>query len=119
MISTLILTRNEEADLPGCLESVAWCDDVHVFDSCSTDKTAEIARSRGANFTQREFDGYASQRNAACVVQANDVRVIGAELCVRQRDRLGEPIRHQLPLLCIRVEHRAARRHRDEVWAER
>jgi len=65
MISTLILTRNEEADLPGCLESVAWCDDVHVFDSCSTDRTAEIARSRGANLTQREFDGYASQRNAA------------------------------------------------------
>ena len=65
MISTLILTRNEEADLPGCLDSVAWCDDVHVFDSCSTDRTAEIARSHGANFTQREFDGYASQRNAA------------------------------------------------------
>jgi len=65
MISTLILTRNEEADLPGCLESVAWCDDVHVFDSCSTDRTAEIARSHGANFIQREFDGYASQRNAA------------------------------------------------------
>lgn len=65
MISVLILTRNEEQDLPGCLESVSWCDDVHVFDSFSTDRTEEIAGSRGVNFVQRKFDGYASQRNAA------------------------------------------------------
>lgn len=65
MISVLILTRNEEQDLPGCLESVAWSDDIHVFDSFSTDRTAEIARTAGAHVTQRVFDGYASQRNAA------------------------------------------------------
>lgn len=65
MISVLILTRNEELDLPGCLDSVSWCDDVFVFDSFSTDATAEIARSRNAKFVQRKFDGYASQRNAA------------------------------------------------------
>jgi glycosyltransferase involved in cell wall biosynthesis len=65
MISVLILTKNEEQDLPGCLESVAWSDDVHVFDSMSTDRTAEIARNAGANFAQRAFDGYSSQKNAA------------------------------------------------------
>jgi glycosyltransferase involved in cell wall biosynthesis len=65
MISVLILTRNEEQDLPGCLDSVAWSDDIHVFDSFSTDRTAEIARAAGAHVTQRAFDGYASQRNAA------------------------------------------------------
>lgn len=65
MISVLILTKNEEKDLPGCLESVAWCDDVHVLDSFSTDGTEAIARASGVNFVQREFDGYASQRNAA------------------------------------------------------
>ena len=65
MISVLILTRNEEQDLPGCLDSVAWCDDVHVFDSESTDETAAIAQARGATVTTRPFDGYARQRNAA------------------------------------------------------
>ncbi len=65
MISVLILTKNEEQDLPGCLDSVAWSDDIHVFDSFSTDRTAEIARAAGAHVTQRAFDGYASQRNAA------------------------------------------------------
>jgi glycosyltransferase involved in cell wall biosynthesis len=65
MISVLILTRNEEQDICGCLESVAWSDDVHVFDSYSADRTAELASALGATVTHRHFDGYASQRNAA------------------------------------------------------
>jgi glycosyltransferase involved in cell wall biosynthesis len=64
-VSVLILTLNEEHDLPGCLDSVAWSDDIHIFDSNSTDRTAEIARSRGATVTTRTFDTYAAQRNAA------------------------------------------------------
>ena len=65
MISVLILTKNEELDLPGCLDSVSWSDDVFVFDSFSTDRTSEIARARGVNLVQRTFDGYSRQRNAA------------------------------------------------------
>jgi glycosyltransferase involved in cell wall biosynthesis len=65
MISVLILTRNEERDLPGCLESVSWSDDVHVFDSHSTDGTVEIARAAGATVHTRRFDDYATHRNAA------------------------------------------------------
>ena len=65
MISVLILTLNEEQDLPGCLDSVAWCDDIHVFDSGSTDRTAEIARERGAKVKVRAFDSFAAQRNAS------------------------------------------------------
>ena len=63
MISVLILTRNEEQDLPGCLESVAWSDDIHVYDSLSTDKTLEIAEKFGAKVTQRQFDNWASHQN--------------------------------------------------------
>lgn len=64
-VSVLILTKNEEQDLPGCLRSVNLSDDVHVFDSFSTDATCNIAREFGAKVSQRKFDGYASQRNAA------------------------------------------------------
>jgi glycosyltransferase involved in cell wall biosynthesis len=64
-ISVLILTKNEEHDLPGALASVAWCDDIHVFDSQSSDATVEIARAAGAAVHIRAFDDYASQRNAA------------------------------------------------------
>lgn len=65
MISVLILTKNEQRDLPAALASVAWSDDIHVFDSHSTDATAEIARAAGAHIHTRAFDDYAAQRNAA------------------------------------------------------
>ncbi|OHB61968.1 MAG: hypothetical protein A2Y76_13720 [Planctomycetes bacterium RBG_13_60_9] len=63
--SVLILTLNEEVNLPGCLESVGWSDDVVVFDSYSSDRTVEIAKTAGARVIQRRFDNYASQRSAA------------------------------------------------------
>jgi glycosyltransferase involved in cell wall biosynthesis len=63
MISVLILTKNEQQDLPGCLDSVAWSDDVHVYDSFSTDGTLEIARKAGAHVTQRVFDNWAAHQN--------------------------------------------------------
>ncbi|SOE98700.1 Glycosyltransferase involved in cell wall bisynthesis [Burkholderia sp. OK233] len=63
-VSVLILTKNEEKDLPGCLESVIeWCDDIHVYDSHSTDRTVELARLLGAKITLREFDNWASHQN--------------------------------------------------------
>jgi glycosyltransferase involved in cell wall biosynthesis len=63
MISILILTKNEEQDLPSCLESVRWSDDIHVYDSYSEDRTLEIARAAGAHITQRFFDNWSSHQN--------------------------------------------------------
>ena len=53
MLSVLILTRNEQLDLPGCLDSLRWSNDIVVYDSYSTDSTETIARSYGARFIQR------------------------------------------------------------------
>jgi glycosyltransferase involved in cell wall biosynthesis len=55
-ISILILTLNEQKNLPDCLESVAWSDDIHVYDSMSTDETCGIAERAGAHVTQRAYD---------------------------------------------------------------
>jgi glycosyltransferase involved in cell wall biosynthesis len=63
MISILILTKNEEQDLPGCLASIAWSDDIHVFDSFSDDKTVVIAKNAGATVTQRVFDNWSAHQN--------------------------------------------------------
>ncbi len=63
MFSILILARNEEADLPACLDSVRGCDDVVVLDSMSTDRTREIALESGARVETRAFDDFGSQRN--------------------------------------------------------
>jgi glycosyltransferase involved in cell wall biosynthesis len=62
-ISVLILTKNEEQDLPACLQSVRWCDDVHVLDSLSSDRTLEIARAAGCVVTQRKFDNWSTHQN--------------------------------------------------------
>lgn len=56
-ISVLILTKNEQQDLPGCLASVGWADDIHIFDSGSTDETIGLARQAGAKATVRDYGG--------------------------------------------------------------
>jgi glycosyltransferase involved in cell wall biosynthesis len=53
MISVLIPTKNEQQDLPGCLHSVSWSDDVHVYDSGSKDATLSLAARAGAHVTVR------------------------------------------------------------------
>lgn len=62
-LSILVLTLNEEPNVAGCLDSVAWCDDVVVLDSFSSDRTVALAREKGVRVVQREFDNYAGQRN--------------------------------------------------------
>jgi glycosyltransferase involved in cell wall biosynthesis len=62
-ISFLVLTLNEQCDLPGCLQSIAWSSDIAVYDSCSTDRTQEIAVSSGARIVERPFDNWASHQN--------------------------------------------------------
>lgn len=64
-VSVMIFTLNEEVHLPSCLASLAWCDDVLVIDSFSSDRTEAICRERGVRFHQRAFDGFAGQRNWA------------------------------------------------------
>ncbi|MGG6269892.1 glycosyltransferase family 2 protein [Leptolyngbya sp. AN03gr2] len=56
-ISVLIPARNEEANLPACLESVARADEVFVVDSQSSDRSVEIAERYGANVVQFHFNG--------------------------------------------------------------
>src|SRR5258708_12174524 len=65
MISVLILTLNEEANLPACLESAKWRDDVIVLDSLSTDRTVEIAQAAGARVVQRACDNERDHRRAS------------------------------------------------------
>ncbi len=65
MISVVILTKNEQKDLPQCLHSVRWCTDVHVLDCGSTDQTVDIAERFGANVCIHPFESFGKQRNYA------------------------------------------------------
>ncbi len=61
----IILTKNESRHITECIESVRWADGVLVSDSFSDDGTPALAAAVGAVVSQRPFDGWAGQRNAA------------------------------------------------------
>ncbi|MFM6189558.1 MAG: glycosyltransferase family 2 protein [Planktothrix sp.] len=56
-VSVLIPARNEQANLPACLASVARADEIFVVDSQSSDRSVEIAESYGAKVVQFYFKG--------------------------------------------------------------
>jgi glycosyltransferase involved in cell wall biosynthesis len=56
-VSVLIPAKDEELNLPACLESVARADQIFVVDSQSCDRTGAIAASYGATVVQFHFNG--------------------------------------------------------------
>ncbi len=56
-VSILIPIRNEAANLPRCLASVAWAEKIFVVDSQSTDGSQKIAEDLGAHVVQFTFSG--------------------------------------------------------------
>ena len=56
-VSVLVPIKNEAENLPRCLSSVSWADEIFVVDSQSTDVSAEIAQRHGAKVVQFEFNG--------------------------------------------------------------
>jgi glycosyltransferase involved in cell wall biosynthesis len=56
-VTVIVAARNEEKNLPRCLESLRDTGEVYVIDSGSTDATPEIARSFGAKVVQFHYQG--------------------------------------------------------------
>jgi glycosyltransferase involved in cell wall biosynthesis len=56
-VSVLIPIKNEAENLPRCLDSVQWANEIFVVDSQSTDGSIEIAQQQGAKVVQFEFNG--------------------------------------------------------------
>ncbi len=71
-ISVCIITRDEEANLPDCLASVAWADEILVVDSGSRDRTRDIAAAAGARVVEHPFEGHVEQKNFAVSAASHD-----------------------------------------------
>ncbi|MET0131821.1 MAG: glycosyltransferase family 2 protein, partial [Stenotrophomonas chelatiphaga] len=87
-ITGCIIAFNEADRLGDCLASLAFCDEVIVVDSYSTDATVAIATAADARVLQRPFDGFRSQK-AFCVEQAAHDWV----LCLDADERVSDDLR--------------------------
>jgi glycosyltransferase involved in cell wall biosynthesis len=105
-VSVVILTYNEELNLPHALKSVqGWSDDVHVVDSGSTDETVAIARKWNAQIHHHPWKDWADQRNwtlDSCPIKYEWVLFLDADeqLTAAARRDITEQTR-QAPADCV------------------
>ena len=64
-LSVVLITQNAAVQLPDCLASVAFADEVVVVDSGSSDGTAEVAARYGARVVMKEWLGFGRQKQFA------------------------------------------------------
>lgn len=87
-VSAIVLTKNEEVNIGGCLKDLKWCDEVVVVDDNSDDKTVEIAEKTGAKVYSRSLDNFSNQRNFG-LSQANGEWVLFADADERVSEALS------------------------------
>ena len=91
-LSVTIITKNEERNLAGALESVAWADEVIVIDAESTDQTVSIARRFTTHVLVRQWNGYIEQKNYAAGAATHDW-ILSLDADERIGSRLAAEIR--------------------------
>lgn len=94
-VTAVIISLNAAKQIGPCLESVAFCDEILVVDSGSSDQTVQIARARGAQVLTQDWLGYGRQKEFA-VLQARHDWVLCIDCDERISPDLGEAIRREL-----------------------
>jgi glycosyltransferase involved in cell wall biosynthesis len=100
-LSAIVLTQNSGATLDACLSSLAFCDEILVVDSGSSDASLRIARAHGARVRHQPWLGYTRQRNAALawaqhawVLSVDSDEVVPGALALEIRLALSQPTPH-------------------------
>ncbi|MGH7830079.1 MAG: glycosyltransferase family 2 protein, partial [Candidatus Binatia bacterium] len=95
-VSAIVVCFNEEDNIRRCLRSLAWCDEIVVVDSFSTDRTVEICREYTDRVIQRAWAGYRDQKAFAHSQATRDwVFLVDAdeEVPPELRDEVREALR--------------------------
>lgn len=109
-LSAVLITRDAATQLPACLDSLAFCDEILVVDSGSTDGTVELARSHGARVIETHWRGFGPQKQFA-VEQARHDWVLCIDADERVTPELAEAMRAVPPAPTFHC-YRFARRNR-------
>src|SRR4051794_9740241 len=96
-LSACIIAFNEADRIQACIESLAFCDEVVVVDSGSTDATCELAAAKGARVLSHAFAGYRAQKDFAVHAARNDW-----VLCLDADERITPPLRASIE--CVRAD---------------
>ena len=91
LLSVVIITKNEEANIAECLESVKWADEIVVVDDNSTDRTVEIAQKHTERIFEKKMDIEGRHRNWA-YSQARNSWVLSLDADERVMPQLKEEI---------------------------
>lgn len=71
-VSAVLITKNAEAVLTECLQSLSWCDEIVVIDSGSTDATLAICNHHNCRLIHQDFLGFGAQKNFSVLQAKND-----------------------------------------------
>lgn len=94
-LSGVVTTLDNAATLDACLASLAFCDELVVLDSGSTDATLEIAGRHGARIASQSFAGYGPQKQAAiALAQGEWILLLDADEHLTDAGRVA--IEHEL-----------------------
>jgi glycosyltransferase involved in cell wall biosynthesis len=93
-LSACVITHNEADRIERCLQSLAFCDEILVVDSHSTDGTRERAGALGARVIERDWPGYRSQKQFSIESARHDW-----VLCLDADERVSEPLRQEIEAL--------------------
>lgn len=94
-ISAVIITKNEEEILDGCLRSLDWVDEIIIIDSNSTDSTYKIARKYTNMIFKEEWKGFIQQRESG-VRKAKYDWILSIDADERVSSDLKEEIKKEL-----------------------
>ncbi|OGW94941.1 MAG: hypothetical protein A3K16_02335 [Omnitrophica bacterium RIFCSPLOWO2_01_FULL_45_24] len=71
-VSVVVITKNEENNIAGCLKSAEWADEIIVLDDSSSDKTVEMAKRFTDKIFSRKMDIEGAHRNYAYSLAKNN-----------------------------------------------
>lgn len=87
-LSAVVTTFNNASTLARCLGSLAFCDEIVVLDSDSSDATRDIAIAHGAHVFVEAFKGYGPQKQSAIDKATHDwVLLLDADEHLSERGR--------------------------------
>src|SRR2546425_734905 len=97
-IASITITKNEEANIRACLESLKWVDELIVVDAESTDRTAKLAKAYTPKVFVRAWSGYGPQKNFA-MAQATADWILIVDADERVSNELREEVLNLLRIL--------------------